>query len=155
MRKALTSAAVVTCLGLATPAMAADPIGIWLIEDGEGKVAIARCGAALCGTIVALKTPIDPATGRPQTDVNNPDAAKTGRPLIGVQIIVDMKPSGTADKWEGQLYNAEDGKTYTGLLTVTGADTLDLQGCTFFGLLCKSQTWTRTKLNDVVKPRRP
>jgi uncharacterized protein (DUF2147 family) len=147
MRKVLTSAAVlVTCLGLAvaTPAMAAEPIGNWLTKDGDATVAITRCGAALCGTIVALKTPIDPATGMPQTDVNNPDAAKTGRPLIGVQIIFGLTPSGTADKWDGQLYNPEDGKTYSGSLTVTGANTLDLQGCTFV-VLCESRTWTRTK----------
>jgi uncharacterized protein (DUF2147 family) len=147
MRKVLTSAAaLLTCLGLAagTPALPAEPIGNWLTKDGNATVAIARCGAALCGTIVALKTPIDPATGRPQTDVNNPDAAKTARPLIGVQIIFGMTPSGTADKWDGQLYNAEDGKTYSGSLTVTGANTLDLQGCALV-IFCKSQTWTRTK----------
>ena len=148
MRKVLMSAAVLmTCLGLAaaTPAMAAEPLGKWLTEDGEATIAIARCGAALCGTIVALKTPIDPATGRPQTDVNNPDAAKAGRPLIGVQIIFDMRPGGTADTWDGQLYNAEDGKTYSGSIAVTGANTLELKGCALFGLICKSQTWTRTK----------
>ena len=147
MGKVLASAAVLeTCLGLAaaTPVMAAGPIGRWLTEDGEATIAIARCGAALCGTILALKTPIDPATGRPQTDVNNPDAAKTGRPLIGVQIIFDMRPSGTADTWDGQLYNAEDGKTYNGSLTMTGANTLELRGCALL-VFCKSQTWTRTK----------
>ena len=147
MRKVLTGAAVLaTSLGLAaaTPAMAAEPIGNWLTEDGEATVAITRCGDALCGTIVALKTPIDPATGRPQTDVNNPDAAKTRRPLIGVQIIFGLTPSRMADKWDGQLYNPEDGKTYSGSLTVTGANTLDLQGCTFV-VLCESRTWTRTK----------
>jgi uncharacterized protein (DUF2147 family) len=158
MRKVLTGAVIATCLALAAamPALAADPpIGVWLTKDGEAKVAIARCGAALCGAIVALKTPIDPDTGRPQTDVNNPNAALAGRPLIGVQIIIDMTPGATADKWDGQVYNAEDGKTYSGSLTVTGPNTLDLQGCVLGGLFCKSQTWTRTKLDDVVKPRRP
>ena len=64
--------------------------------------------------------------------------------MIGVRIVLGMKPSG-ADKWAGQVYNAEDGKTYTGYLTLTGASTLRLEGCVLGGLICKSQNWTRTK----------
>jgi uncharacterized protein (DUF2147 family) len=145
MRKIPTSAVIAICLGLAaTPALAADPIGNWLTKDDEAKVAIGRCGDALCGSIVALKTPIDADTGRPMTDKNNPDAAKATRPMIGVQIIIGMKPSGP-DKWDGQVYNAEDGKTYSGSVTMTGTSTLNLQGCALAGLICKSQIWTRTK----------
>jgi len=153
MRNASTSAVVSMLFGLlaVASAAAADPSGNWLTKDGEAKVAIARCtgtGAApgtLCGAIVALKEPNDPATGRPKTDHNNPDSARRGQPMIGVQIVFDLKPSGTADKWNGQVYNPEDGKTYSGSLTLTGPNTLDLAGCVLGGLFCKSQTWTRTK----------
>ncbi len=146
MRNPLTSAAAIAAfLGAATPALAADPMGKWLTKDGNATVAITRCGDALCGTIVALKEPNDPATGRPKTDTNNPDAAKRSRPMVGVQIVFDMKPNGKPDVWDGQVYNAEDGKTYTGSITLTGASTLDLKGCALGGLICKTQTWTRTK----------
>jgi uncharacterized protein (DUF2147 family) len=147
MRNALTSAVALLslCLCAAVPAAAGDPAGKWLTQDGKAKIAIARCGDALCGTIAALQEPIDPDTGKPRTDSNNPDAALTGRPLIGVVIVFDMKPSGTPDAWDGKVYNAEDGKTYTGSLTLTGADTLELKGCALLGLICKGQTWTRTK----------
>ena len=70
------------------------------------------------------------------------DAARRDRPIIGVQIVFDMKPSATPDKWDGQVYNAEDGKTYSGSFTLTGPDTADLKGCVL-SILCKSQTWTR------------
>lgn len=146
MRNAVTCAAVAAALScLALPALAADPAGRWLTKDGNATVTIARCSDALCGTIVALKEPNDPATGRPKTDSNNPDAAKRGRPLIGVPIVFAMRPSGTPEKWDGQVYNAEDGKTYTGSIALTGANTLDLKGCALGGLICKTQTWTRTK----------
>jgi uncharacterized protein (DUF2147 family) len=124
-------------------APAADPIGNWLTESGAATVRVANCGAELCGSIVALKEPNDPATGRPKTDKNNPDAAKRSRPLIGVQIVLGMKPAG-AGKWAGQVYNAEDGKTYSGNLTFTGGNSLQLQGCALGGLVCKGQTWTKT-----------
>jgi len=130
-------------LAVATPASAGDPRGNWLTENGRAKVAIANCGAALCGNIVALKEPNDPATGKPKTDANNADAAKRTRPMIGVQIVIEMRP-GDADKWSGQVYNAEDGKTYSGSITLVNATTLNLQGCALGGLICKTQTWTRT-----------
>ena len=145
MRHVLTSvAAVALVVGAVASARAADPLGKWLTKDNNATVAIAHCGEALCGTIVALKEPNDPATGKPKTDTENPDAAKRGRPMIGVQIVFDMKPSG-ADKWDGQVYNAEDGKTYTGSITLTGASTLELKGCALGGLICKAQTWNRAK----------
>ncbi len=130
------------CFAAVTPASAGDPRGTWMTENGKAKVAIVSCGGALCGNIVALTEPNDPATGKPKTDRNNPDAAKRGRPMVGVQIVIDMKPD-SADKWKGQVYNAEDGKTYSGSITLVNASTLTLQGCALGGLVCKSQTWTR------------
>src|SRR5438132_492559 len=77
MRIAVTSAIAMSLLCVAaTGPAAADPVGNWLTKDGEAIVTIAKCGNALCGSIVALKEPNDPATGRPKTDENNPDAAK-------------------------------------------------------------------------------
>src|SRR5215204_2507115 len=129
------AAIALAVLGLAGPACA-DPIGTWLTENGRSRVNVADCGGALCGTIVWLREPNDPETGKPKTDKNNSDAAKRSRPLIGVQIVLGMKPAG-ADKWSGQVYNAEDGKTYSGNLTFSGGDALQLQGCALGGLVCK------------------
>ena len=123
-------------------AMAADPIGTWLTQGGNSRIRIADCGGALCGTIIWLKEPNDPDTGKPKTDKNNSDAGKRSRPLIGVQIVLGMKPAG-ADKWSGQVYNAEDGKTYSGNLTYSGGSALELKGCALGGLVCKAQAWTK------------
>jgi uncharacterized protein (DUF2147 family) len=124
-------------------ALAADPSGNWLTEGGTATVHIANCGGALCGTIVKLKQPNDPATGKPKVDKNNADAGKRSRPVIGMQIVLGMKPSGTANKWSGQVYNAEDGKTYSGSLTLQDGNTIKLEGCVLGGLICKAQTWKR------------
>jgi uncharacterized protein (DUF2147 family) len=124
------------------PAIAADPNGTWLTEAGTSRIRIADCGGALCGNIVWMKEPIDPETGKPRADKNNPEASKRSRPLMGVTIVIGMKPSG-ADKWSGQVYNAEDGKTYSGSITMVNASALKLEGCALAGLICKAQTWTR------------
>jgi uncharacterized protein (DUF2147 family) len=143
MKRHLLAAALLVTTGTGT-ALAADPIGTWLTQTGGSRIRIADCGGALCGTIVWLKEPNDAETGKPKTDKNNSDASKRSRPLIGVQIVLGMKPSGT-DKWSGQVYNAEDGKTYSGSLTYSGGDALQLQGCALGGLICKGQAWTKAR----------
>jgi uncharacterized protein (DUF2147 family) len=136
------AAIAVAVLGL-TDAALADPIGTWLTEGGRSRVRITDCGGALCGSIVWLKEPNDPETGKPKLDKFNADSGKRTRPLIGVSIVLSMKPNG-ASKWSGQVYNAEDGKTYSGNLTEQGPNAVHLEGCALGGLVCKGQNWTRT-----------
>ena len=71
--------AAVALAGLAGPALAADPAGMWLTQGGNSRIRLADCGGALCGTIVWLKEPNDPDTGKPKTDKNNVDAAHRSR----------------------------------------------------------------------------
>ena len=134
-------AAFLFAIGQVPYARAADALGTWFTGDKDSQVKINNCGGALCGNLVWLKEPNDPATGRPKTDKNNADASKQSRPLLGVPIVLGMKPSGPS-QWTGQVYNASDGKTYSGSFTLTGPDTADLKGCVL-SVLCKSQTWTR------------
>jgi uncharacterized protein (DUF2147 family) len=139
----LATIAAIGWIGIVGPAFAASPLGTWYTADKDSQVRIANCGGALCGTLVWLKAPNDPATGRPKLDKNNADAAKQSRPLLGVGIVLGMRPSGP-NAWSGNVYNASDGKTYTGSFTMTGDDTAELKGCVM-AVLCKSQTWTRAK----------
>ena len=142
MGRYLLAAAALFMLTVSESAFAADPAGVWLTQTGMSRIRVADCGGALCGTIIWLKEPNDPETGKPKTDKHNSDASKRSRPLIGVQIVLGMKPAGDG-KWSGQVYNAEDGKTYSGNLTFSGGNALQLQGCALGGLVCKGQTWTK------------
>lgn len=119
----------------------APAVGTWLSADGGTKVRVSDCGGKLCGTVVWLNEPFDPATGKPKTDKHNPNEAQRSRPLLGVQVVQGLKPSG-ANKWSGQIYNADDGKTYQAHVTVVSETAMQVQGCVL-GILCKSQTWTR------------
>jgi uncharacterized protein (DUF2147 family) len=143
----VTTTVVVSAIALAlifiAPALAADPLGIWLTGDKKGKVRIVNCSGALCGTLVWVQEPMDPDTNQPKTDKHNVDASKKSRPLLGIPIVLNMKPSG-GDKWEGQVYNAEDGNTYSGSFAMTGANSAELKGCVMGGLICKAQTWVRS-----------
>jgi len=133
---------VLSAAAASSPAFAGDPAGLWLTEDGDAKVRIAACGAAICGTIAWLKDPNDKETGKPKLDKNNANTAQRTRPIIGVPIVLSMKPDGN-DKWSGQIYNAEDGKTYSGSLTLASANSIKLQGCVA-SIFSKTKSWSLT-----------
>jgi len=117
------------------------PIGLWLAKDGA-KIRISQCGRNLCGFIVQSSPPVDPATGRPMTDKNNADPAKRNRSLVGIEMLISMHRDSTS-KWSGQLYNDDDGKTYSGNLIEQGPSSIRIEGC-WLGI-CGGDELTRIK----------
>jgi uncharacterized protein (DUF2147 family) len=115
-------------------------VGTWMSADGGTKVRVSECGGKLCGRVVWLSEPTG-ADGKPKTDRHNADASKRARPLIGVPVVLGMKPDG-ANKWSGQIYNADDGRTYQAHVMVVSDNAMKVQGCVL-GVLCKTQTWSR------------
>ena len=94
-------------------------------DTGLSKVKIGPCGGgAYCGSLVWLKPGVE-------------TPAK-----VGQRIFYDMKPDGT-DAWKGSAFNPEDGKTYSGKMSLSGG-TLTTAGCAMGGMICKSSTWTRS-----------
>jgi uncharacterized protein (DUF2147 family) len=119
---------------------AGEPTGVWQTQAGDARVKISKCGGGICGVIVSLKEPIDPATGKAQVDDKNPNPALKKRPMIGLALFSGMQPV-AAGKWSGQIYNADDGGTYASSVSVAGPDALRVDGCV--GALCGGETWTR------------
>jgi uncharacterized protein (DUF2147 family) len=123
MKTALKIAAftsVVYASGVSTAL--ADPSGTWMRDNGASRVKVAACGASLCGTIVWLK------------DTDGPSK-------IGQKVFYDMAPAG-ANKWSGKAFNPEDGKTYSGTMTLAGSS-LTTSGCVLGGLVCRSVNWRK------------
>ncbi len=127
----------------ASAAQPAEVIGVWLNPKANTRVRISPCGPVLCGNIVWLKSSNDPQTGEPLTDRNNPDPASRNRPILGMQIITDLKPGRTAGEWTGKVYSPNEGKTFDASFSIEGPNGLKMEGCRLAGLLCRAQTWTR------------
>jgi uncharacterized protein (DUF2147 family) len=118
------------------PALAADPTGDWRVADGVANIRVAECNGSMWGAVSWEKT----AGGQ---DKNNPEVSKQSRPTLAMPILIDMKKKpGVADQWEGQVYNAKDGKFYSSTIKPVGPDQLEIQGCVL-GFLCGGETWTR------------
>jgi uncharacterized protein (DUF2147 family) len=131
---------------LGTARAAGDPVGEWVVQDGSARIGIDMCDGKLWGVITWEKSP--------GTDSNNPDPSKRQRPTLGIPILVSMAPGG--DQWQGQIYNAENGKMYSGKVSLQAADKLRIEGCLFTNFLCGGQTWTRyAKPAAAAAPARP
>ena len=119
----------------------ASPVGLWQAHDGA-KIRIRSCGRSLCGFIVQTNPPRDPKTGEVFTDRHNDDVTKRNRPLVGVQILISMQPTGPS-KWSGQLYSDRNGKMYSGDLIELGHTTIRIEGCWL--LLCGGELLRRVQ----------
>ena len=129
-----------------SPALASEPVGEWLVKDGGAQIRIEPCADALWGVISW--------TREPAIDSNNPDPAKRTRSIVGVSILRGMKAV-SANKWEGEVYNAQNGKMYSASITLVSDDILKIQGCVFGGLFCGGENWTRVQPVKAVAPPAP
>lgn len=130
----MISSLVLLAAGIA-PALAADPTGDWQVADGVADIRVAECNGSMWGAVAWEKQP----GGK---DTNNPDASKKNRPTLGMPILLDMKKKPGSDSWEGEVYNAKDGRTYSASITPIDPDHLEIKGCVL-GFLCGGETWTR------------
>lgn len=137
---ALPSLAAAALAMLCPAAWAAPLSGSWLTEDGSSKIRFEPCDQRVCGRIVWLKDTIDPDTGRDWRDKNNPDEAQRGVKLLGLAIFKNLTDTGEA--WTGDVYNPEDGRTYSVKIRTVEDGKLEVTGCVLAGLLCQSEVWT-------------
>jgi uncharacterized protein (DUF2147 family) len=119
--------AVTAALAMTTSAQAAAAVqGDWLTQSGSAKVRVAPCaGGKLCGTVVWMKDPLDPAL--------------RSRPVVGLQLIRDFR-SAPGGGWSGgTIYDPNSGKTYASKLGLNPDGTLKVEGC--ISIICQAQTW--------------
>lgn len=116
-------------------------VGRWKTQTHNAIVEITRCGDSICGRIITS----DLIRSNPDVkDSRNADPALRTRPIQGMLMLTGFKPANDGVWSDGKVYNASDGRTYSGKITPVGANQLKLRGCVFFPL-CKTQTWTRVR----------
>ncbi len=121
-RSSSLALATVAAVLILSPALAAEPYGKWVRPSNGAQVAFYDCGGKLCGKV---------------TD-KGASSAK-----VGTVIVSGAVKSGD-NEWKGNLLNPDDGKTYSGVITLVGAEGLNLKGCAL-GIFCQGETWRRVK----------
>jgi uncharacterized protein (DUF2147 family) len=141
-----TAAMLLLSLGAVAAAHAADPRGRFITASGNLEVELAPCGDALCGTVTRV------LANRSMSGSGAMQAAD-GRDPLGLTILKDFVPSafgapaadGTPQptEWRGEVYNRENGKLYSGLLSLDERGDLQLRAYIGLPLFGKTQVWTR------------
>jgi uncharacterized protein (DUF2147 family) len=126
----------------ADPLAATDPIGEWMVAKGYARIKVVDCGGKLWGVVAWEQTP--------GIDNKNPDQTVRGRPTLGMPILIGMARS-KPNQWDGQIYNSEDGHTYSANISLANPDTLKVQGC-FLGFLCGGENWSRVPPEAIPAP---
>ena len=129
----LSVSAAILAFAAGGASASADPgLGTWINPKGTVVVRTARCGDAICGRVIkASREAQDKAR-----------AAGTTR-LVGTQILTGFRAVG-AGRWQGEAFVPDMGVTVTATMVQLGRDTLEIEGCSFGGYLCRKQVWRRT-----------
>src|SRR5882757_5814600 len=135
MKTLLACAAILAAATGGAHAADGSVVGDWLVKDGYANIRIDNCAGKMWGIVVWEKVPGG-------TDEENPDPAKRQRLTLGMPILLGLVPK-EAGKWQGEIYNSQNGKMYSASISLADEDTLDLEGCLFPNFMCLTQKWTR------------
>ena len=116
----VAAAALMVTVLMSQFAYAASPNGNWYRPKTGATIKVFNCGGGLGMRVIKSKTPSK----------------------VGKLIMCGAKKT-SSNKWKGSIKNLDDGKTYTGYVTLNSARRLTLQGCALGGLICKSDSWTK------------
>lgn len=119
-----------------------DPTGEWTVEKGYATIRIVDCNGQIWGVVASEQTP--------GTDKNNPDPRLRNRPTLGMPVLIGMKPT-KPNVWSGDIYNSQDGRTYSASISLLSPDVLKVQGCVL-GFLCGGENWARVVPTPTQRP---
>lgn len=140
-RPAAVMAGCLMLAGLAGAASAADLQGVWLTGDKDAVLRITRCGDQFCGRIVWLESATD-QRGSLRLDQKNPDPAKQAQRICGLVVITGLTAAGPG-RWNGTVYNPQDGQTYSGSITSLSDDSLRVRAYIGLPIFGRTEIWTR------------
>jgi uncharacterized protein (DUF2147 family) len=129
-----------------TPATSVPATGVqgwWLTTDGKAAINIAACGAQLCGKVEWLKEPLDPNTGKPKTDIHNPDATLRPRPVCDLTMLGNFTQNADGSWGGGWIYDPASGNTYKSNMHVGEDGKLHVRGFVGVPLFGRSEIMTR------------
>jgi uncharacterized protein (DUF2147 family) len=125
--------------------------GTWKTQL-ESEITIEACDQGYCGRISKIVVPeaykqqygqqLEEIAVEDYFDYYNKDPALRSRPILNLQILT-LRPSANPFRYDGEIYNPEDGNIYGGYVEVVGADVIKLNGCVLYGLICRGEEWSR------------
>jgi uncharacterized protein (DUF2147 family) len=116
--------------------------GDWYTENNDAIIKIYKDGNTLSGKITWMKTPND-KNGNPKTDPENPNEELKSRKRLGMIMMYNFSYD-KEEQWDdGEIYDPESGNTYSGIITMTSKNKLDLRGYVGISWFGRTSQWTR------------
>ena len=120
--------------------------GLWVDNKDPSRqkfaVMVEDCGSKVCGSLYWLKKPLS-ANGLPKRDKHNPNEALRDRSLCGLQILTGFQPANDALWQDGEIYNPDDGLTFSSTMKLSPEGTLKIRGYVGISLFGKTLEWVR------------
>jgi len=152
---------IMLSIGSASAQMADPVVGVWrtLLRS---EVTISACETGYCGVLSRIVVPEGLLSGaeaeaaaamRPEEffDFRNKDPALRDRPMLGLQILT-LRPGSQPYILDGEIYNPEDGNTYSGYVELLSGERIRLNGCVLFNTICRGEEWVRVPPEEVLEP---
>ncbi len=105
--------------------------GEWRNTNNTVHLRLAPCGGALCGTVTwaAAKQRADARKG-------------SGKEMVGSVLLRNLQASGNAT-WRGKVFIPDANTNATATVTQLSPVLLLVSGCSFMGMICRTQHWHR------------
>lgn len=115
--------------------------GTWFNEEKTGKIQFFKQGDKINGKIVWIKEPNE--NGKPRMDKENPDVKLRTRPLVGLTNLKNFKASGKGTWDDGEVYDPNNGKTYSCKMKLVSPTQLDIRGYIGISIIGRTSKFTK------------
>ena len=126
-------------------------LGVWEAQTADDVVHIEvqRIGDVYSGKIVWIKDNLFPQDdprgmgGQPKVDRKNPDPALRTRPIVGVEVLMNMRYEGNGEWGGGSVYSPNRGILAQGKARLLPDGTLKVRGHVGLAFIGSSMQWRR------------
>ncbi len=136
-----------TVFAAATPSHQID--GVWEVRYDASNTPSShiRITTQKNGELIGVIEEAYPRPGEnPSPNCTKCEGANKDKPIVGMTVLWGMMPDGTNQWSQGHVLNAENGKIYSGKMTLSkDGKTLDLRGYVFQPVFGATSTWHKIK----------
>ncbi|MGC6491061.1 MAG: DUF2147 domain-containing protein [Flavobacteriales bacterium] len=143
MKSFILTSVILIAFGFSSIAQSDAIIGEWYNQEKDAVINITKSeNNTFQGQIVWMLNPND-ENGNPKTDPLNPEEELRSRSRMGMTIMYNFQFDGENVWDEGEIYDPKSGNTYSGTMTLTSENKLDLRGYVGLPIFGRTSNWSR------------
>ena len=117
-------------------------LGNWYNQEKDAVIKIYKEDGKYHGKIIWMLNPLD-ENGNPKTDPLNPDESLQSRSRMGMIILYNFEYDSENEWDDGNIYDPKSGNEYSGTMTLTSKNNLNLRGYVGIPLFGRTSNWSR------------